>query len=518
MENRNMSFTIIMRCAALATTAFATACSTTMKTAMSTAVPATSPMVSSDSAAIDSTVRSIFALDISPGIGVVVVRDTSIIYVAGLGYADREAQRPFVPTTEFYIASTTKSFTGLAAAILDGEGRFQLDAPLSRYLPGLKLHTPLQSDSISILSLLTHTHGISGDGPVTTRLAYTGEYSGDAQLIALLASHKPSEHGRAYQYGNIGYNVATLAMDAATGKSWRTVLDQRIFQPLGMHNTSTYISAFPTDSYAMPYTFAPAQRGFERVRFGKFDDNMQSAGGIVTTPVDMGRWLVANINNGRVDGQQVIPAAAFRKAHRNYLDLDIHSHGEHQIGYALGWRVADAGRDTMLVHGGGFTGFATYMSFIPERRIGVAVMANNSEIGNVAVSVIADAIYKTIASGHSIEADSLATLSALFADGKRHYAEEIARRASRPQNLPLPLTAYAGSYVNADWGTLIVAVINGKLVARMGRAESAVEVYDATRGLMRFSLFGSGTVVTPQVEDGRVMALEMDGVKYVRAP
>lgn len=512
MENWNSQFTNIMRCVVLAAAISASACGA----AMSTAKSAATPRLSSDSAAIDSTVRDIFALDVSPGIGVVVVRDTSVIYVAGLGYADVEARRPFTPTTEFYIASTTKSFTGLAAAILDGEGRFQLRAPLSKYLPMLALHAPLRADSINILSLLTHTHGISGDGPVTTRLAFTGEYSGDAQLIALLASHEPAATGHAYQYGNIGYNVATLAMDAATGESWRTVLDQRIFRPLGMHNTSTYISAFSTDRYAMPYTLT--RHGFERTRFGKFDENMQSAGGIVTTPVDMGRWLIANISNGRIDGHQAISAEAFEKAHHNYLDLDIHAHGEHQIGYALGWRVVDTGRDTMLVHGGGFTGFATYMSFIPRQRIGVAVMANNSEIGNVAVSVIADAIYNTIASGRPIEPDSLAALRASVTNAKTLYNAELARRAARPQALPLPLDAYVGTYANLDWGTLTLSVINGKLAARMGRAESAIETFDASRNLLRGELFGSGEVITPQVEDGRVVALEMSGATYSRVP
>lgn len=508
----NMSFTNTMRYVALVTATFAGAC----RAAMNPANSAATPMVTSDSAAIDSTVRSIFALDVSPGIGVVVVRDTSIIYAAGLGYADVETRRAFTPTTEFYIASTTKSFTGLAAAILDGEGRFQLHAPLSTYLPKLALHAPLRADSISILSLLTHTHGISGDGPVTTRLAFTGEYSGDAQLIALLASHKPAARGRAYQYGNIGYNVATLAMDAATGRSWRAVLDQRIFRPLGMHNTSTYISAFPTNRYAMPYTLT--RHGFERARFGKFDENMQSAGGIVTTPADMGRWLAANISNGWIDGHHAIPAEAFEKAHHNYLDLDIRAQGEHQVGYALGWRVVDTGRDTMLVHGGGFAGFATYMSFIPQQRIGVAVMANNSEIGSVAVSIIADAIYRTIGSGHSIEPDSLEALRAAVANAKTRYDAELARRAARPQDLPLPLDAYAGSYTNPDWGTLTLSVINGKLVVRMGRAESVVEAFDASRNLLRVELFGNGEVVTPQVEDGRVVTLELSGAKYSRVP
>lgn len=342
MVNWNVSFTRSARCALFAATTFISACGA----AMINTTPAAKLEVASGSAAIDTTVRSIMAIDVSPGIAVVAVRGTSIIYAQGVGYADLETRSPFTNTTELYIASTTKSFTGLAAAILDGEGRLLLNEPVTKYLPALTLHAPLRADSISMLSLLTHTHGISGDGPVTTRLAYTGDYSGDSELVALFASHKPATRGHTYQYSNIGYNIAALAMDAAADKSWRTVLDQRIFKPLGMHNTSTYISAFPRDRYAMPYAWT--RNGFERIRFGKFDNNMQSAGGIVTTPADMGRWLIANINNGWIDEHQAIRDDAFKKAHRNYVKLDLHSHGEHQIGYTLGWRVAEARRVVSL--------------------------------------------------------------------------------------------------------------------------------------------------------------------------
>jgi CubicO group peptidase (beta-lactamase class C family) len=90
--------------------------------------PASSPLA----AAIDTVVTRFAALDLAPGLGVVVVRDTQIIYLRGTGYADREKRVPFTGETEFYIASTTKSFTGLAAEILAERGVWDLDAPLSR--------------------------------------------------------------------------------------------------------------------------------------------------------------------------------------------------------------------------------------------------------------------------------------------------------------------------------------------------------------------------------------------------
>ena len=88
---------------------------------------------------IDTVLARFAAVNGSPGLGVVVVRDTQIVYLKGAGYADAERRIPFDGNTEFYIASTTKAFTGLAAAILAQRGVWNLDAPVSRYLPELRL-------------------------------------------------------------------------------------------------------------------------------------------------------------------------------------------------------------------------------------------------------------------------------------------------------------------------------------------------------------------------------------------
>src|SRR5690242_10678830 len=92
---------------------------------------------------LDSVMNALMAMDLSPGAGIVVVRDTQVVYMKGFGFADVAAKRAFTPETEFYIASTTKSFTGLAASILDKKGTFKLDAPLHQYLPALNLKAPM---------------------------------------------------------------------------------------------------------------------------------------------------------------------------------------------------------------------------------------------------------------------------------------------------------------------------------------------------------------------------------------
>lgn len=465
-------------------------------------------------AVIDSAIARIFGLGLAPGLGVVVVRDTQILYMKGYGFADVEARRPFTPQTVFYVASTTKAFTGLAAAILDRQGRFLLDAPLSKYLPEARLRPPLDPDSITIRSLLIHTHGI-GEGPVPMRLAYTGEYRGNDQLIALLAEHQPLPT-RAYRYSNLGYNAATLAMDRVTGESWKETLDRLIFKPLGMRNTGARVSPFPASRLAMPYRSTPD--GFERIPYGKVDANMQSAGGLVTTLEDEARWLEAQLNQGRVDGSQVLPAAAIREAQTIQTRVEQNARGVEMMGYSLGWNVGRYKGDTLFVHGGGFPGFATHVSFMPQRRLAIVTMANSGDLGGALVELVAQRIYDVLAGAPPVSGDSLAALRALAERQRGGIKADRDRRAARSQVTALPLAAYAGKYESPVMGSLELSLnSDGKLEARSGAAWSAVEVYDGNRHQLRVELFGSGSVLTMEVEGDRVVAAALSGVRYQRA-
>jgi CubicO group peptidase (beta-lactamase class C family) len=412
----------------------------------------------------------------------------------------------------FYVASTTKSFTGLAAAMLDLEGKFHLDAPLSRYLSEARLKPPRRADSITIRQLLSHSHGIAG-GPVEIRLAYTGEYQGNQQLVALLAEHNPLPD-QSYRYSNLGYNVAAMAMEQVTGESWKETLQRLIFTPLGMKSTSAFVSRFPAERLAMPYGSTPA--GFARIRYGKTDANMQSAGGLVTTLEDYARWLEAHLNDGRVDGKQVLPAAAVREAHRPQARYARNVRGLAMVGYGLGWNIGLLnGQDTLFTHGGGFAGFSTSMSFVPAHRVGIVVMANTSGLGGALTDLAAQAVYGIVTGGAPLTADSLAALRGIVVRERENINADRARRAARPQTTPLPFAAYAGRYENPLLGTLVLTLNpEGKLEARAGVAWSAVEVYDGTKHQLRVELFGSGSVLTMEVEGERVVAATMSGQTF----
>jgi CubicO group peptidase (beta-lactamase class C family) len=468
-------------------------------------------------AALDPIVAELFSLELAPGMAVVAVQGDEIVYAQGFGFADVEGQRPVTPETMFYIASTTKSFTAFAAALLADRGELDLDAPLSRYVPGLELRPPLSSDGITLRELLTHTHGIASGGPVSFRLAYTGEHTPDL-LLGLLADHEPAESGKAFRYGNIGYNVAGLAMDAALEVGWKELLQREVFEPLEMENTSAYMSKVDPGQLALPYRADP--EGFSERYYAKDDANMHSAGGHVTTVLDLARYLEAHLNEGRVDGRQLFPASAVAETHRLNAEQDRNFQSIHRYGWGLGWDLGTWEGDTLIHRFGGFAGFHSHLSFMPARDIGVAVLVNANGSGTFLAMLVARYIYDRLLEKPGLDEKYRATIAEARETAgqiRDRIRQDRERRAARPQTLPHPLEAYAGTYENRELGRMIWRVVDGALEVQMGVARSSVEVYNGEENQLRVELVGGGQVIGFSISGERADSLNYLGRVFVRS-
>jgi hypothetical protein len=125
-------------------------------------------------------------------------------------------------------------------------------------------------------------------------------------------------------------------------------------------------------------------------------------------------------------------------------------------------------------------------------------------------------IYRVLLGEGTISADSMALVRQQIDRARANVLADLNRRAPRPQNLPFPLEAYAGTYDNPVIGRLELSLVNGKLEARMGAAWSRVEVYDNTKNQLRVELFGNGEVVNVEMKDGKAETLTISGTKFTR--
>jgi CubicO group peptidase (beta-lactamase class C family) len=302
--------------------------------------------------------------------------------------------------------------------------------------------------------------------------------------VTMLSHSTPIEPG--FHYDNLGYVVASLALERITGKPWQVVLRDLVFAPLGMNHTTAYMSVAQQGPMATPY-IRGRDGAMEAAPLQKNDRMMHAAGGIVTTPEDLARWLNANILRRGGD----IPAAAFEEAQKMQTPVVIARGDFKSSGYGFGWYQAGFNGERALFHMGGFPGWQSSFSFLPDRKIGVGVMTNASGLSLAAVQAVTSyADDRLLGKAHDTEAARTKLIrfrAAMLADE--------AKRAARPWMLHHPPGDYTGSYTNPGFGTLVIEKQGDHLVACLGNLRAVLEPFKEPESARVELVPGSGEVL-----------------------
>ncbi len=399
------------------------------------------------------------------GFAVAVVKDGTVLALDGFGVRDA-AGNPATPDTCYYIASATKPCTAMGACILAGDGKLDLDAPLRSYLPQLELPDPQLTETITMRDLLCHRHGLNSE-PIVHRDAFTGQITDEIYFRLL----RQAEIAHEVRYSNVHFTLAGRVIEVVSGMKWQVFLDQRLFEPAGMMHTT----AFASEMFAAADHAEPLLRidgAWQRSRLVKTDRTMHAAGGMGTTARDAARWLILNLNGGEIDGRRLLT----KDMAREYYTMQSwrpKPEGRIRIeeGYALGWQVGkyrDASRPYYF-HGGGYVGTASYFCFLPDERIGVAVLSNSRGGADMHTIVSIDILDRLL--GIKDQRDLLPVYEE---SSKKRRSEAPApprglNPARAPGGLSRPAETYPGTYSDPAFGELEVFVdAQGELAARFG--------------------------------------------------
>jgi len=453
-----------------------------------------------------------------PGIAIAVYSPEGV-YVRGLGVTDAATGEPVTPDTAFYIASTTKAFTALALNVLDHRGEIDLDRTLADLAPDAEFPAVVRPDQVTIQRLLTHTSGIE-NGPIAFRSAYTGEHTPEL-MWRLLGSSKvnPRAPLGTFEYTNTGYNLLTVITDRKIGVRWQDLLQREIFTPAGMTRTTAYMSKAQRERWSIAKPHASLTPGpSERLGVEKTDGMMQSAGGLVASASDAARWLELLVNDGRVRGRQIIPPEVVRETRDRLAKVGAVRGAFTREDYGLGWYIGRYRDDLVLSHGGGFAGFASFISYMPERRLGVAVFVNDSGAGSAMPEAITQYAYDRLL-GRPEATDTAAAAAGLksaFEARIAAIAVDRSNRAKRVWTLSRPRAAYAGTYDSPLLGTLVVSLDGDALSARLGPLHAVAEPFTQPDSI-RVAFAGTGMVIGFEVSaDGQATAANFSGARFQR--
>lgn len=461
---------------------------------------------------IDEFVKKIMAeTKVVPGIGIAVISNGEPLLIQGYGFADRDLNISAKSNTPFYIASITKSFIGLLAAKMEEEGKIDLEAPLTSYKPFSEFEDKKLFQQFNLRQLLNHTHRLENK-LLTHREAGTGQKS--FEILKMLLEEKTTlrEEGDDYEYSNLGYNIFGIMLKAEFGLDWRDELDRRIFEPVGMSRTSGYVSESVNNGWHMAWPHvANLSREASRSDLMKNDDMMQSAGGLICSPEDAGKWIQFFLAKGKLDKQRLFSKSLIEKSLKASVSFENEGRVFKNIGYGLGWNTAMLADQTINYHNGGFTGFFSHISVMMEHNLGVAVFANESYFGdNVSELIAAFAYDVMLGKVNDINAydDRIEELNDFITAVHEKYNSHLEELADRKWLLELSKEEYAGVYFDKYGGEILVVYDkkNDLFKVSYGQLRAVATPYKK-ENIMRVDFTGQGLPFIFKIEDGAVTEL-----------
>jgi CubicO group peptidase (beta-lactamase class C family) len=468
---------------------------------------------------VDSVSSQAAADGLAPALGVAVTMDGKTIYARSFGMTDVTAGIRADDRTLWYLASTSKSFTGFGVALLADRGLLRLDGPITTLLPKVRWNPEVHADSLTLAHFLSHTHRID-DNAVVMSAAFTGAIP-EARWpdLIVLAGRRPTND---LVYSNFGYNVAAMVIDAVRPEGWKKFLERNVYLPAGMRDTYTRVSGIDSKRVAKPHRLF-ADGKYVTTPFFKTDRTMNSAGGHLATLRDLARWTIVQMDSGVIDGRRVFPARAVEISHsliaKQTRDQAKRFAFFDREGWGSGWDIGSYEGERMVSRFGSYDATRSHVSFLPARRIGVVVMSSGGP--SVLTDIIAAFAYDLEAGRADARDRAGARLDTLRAQRARALPgvarQDSIRAARQMQPLRHPIENFAGSYEAAGFGRIVFSVSGGRLQYRWGDIYGPAEIFDASKDQMRIEIAGSGNVASfAFAETGPAKSLELQGTRFWR--
>ena len=318
-----------------------------------------------------------------PGLSIVVVKGDEVLMSKGLGWTDMEKRIAVTETTVFPIGSSSKPLTATLVSMLVSDGTLDWDDPVTKYLPyfHLKIKSSTPEDQVTLRDLLSHRTGFFhmeliqkainwGQDPDWDLKSDPIRTSRQALLKAAAAFEAKDFFRTKNNYSNISMVAAAEASGKAADLEWDALMKKRVFEPLGMTNTTTSITQIK-DSPNLA-------KGYLKVKDDCLPaillnmDVVSPAGGINSCARDMANFLRLLLNGGVYKGKRLIDRAEIEEMWKTQIEGALIPGSS----YGLGWFIRSWNGHPVVEHAGNSLGYTANIALIPELSIGYVMMSN----------------------------------------------------------------------------------------------------------------------------------------------
>ena len=391
-----------------------------------------------------------------PGLAVAVVQNGEVAFVRPYGLRDVEVGSKVTTDTQFQLMSVSKSFAATSLALLVDERRMDWKKPVREYIPEFRLHDVFASDRVTVRDLLCHHSGL----PRHDWIWLPGDLS-PAQMLAAMRYLEPSDDIRStFQYSNLGYLVASMVAERVSGQSWAE-FTRALTDKLYMDVTFTVEELTAAADAAVPY----AMKGDIRRRSKLWPVSVAAAGGMSTSIASFANWLRFHLGKGEFEGQRLLSPGLIQELQKPRVHVGAPEFAEYSDEhYGLGFRSHKYRGERVVWHGGGFTGTNTLMMMLPDRGVGVAVLANLGMSPLFAPHILANYVFDRVCGKEP------APWLDRFRERRRKLVaqQDVDRQAEQASRRPATepgrdLADYAGDYEHPGYGRITITHADGKL-------------------------------------------------------
>jgi CubicO group peptidase (beta-lactamase class C family) len=313
-----------------------------------------------------------------PGVVVILVDDQDIIWEETYGLANLEEDQPAESDTVYRLWSVAKAFTAIETMRLVEDGLVDLDTPITEYIPGFAIPSRFpNSEPITIRSILTHRSGLPRNG--CHRVDFSPNILADL-VTSLEDCNQVYPVGYHYKYSNIGFDLLGYLVEEIRGRPFPDYLRDELLLPIGMANSAFLRSYLPT-----PLEVAPGYEFYEGEYYPYEQGDITSvpSGNLYSTIEDMEKFVKFIFRDGEADGEQLIDPTTLKAM---FVEQATSMRDPEPMG--LGWKTTRVlGSELLVWHDGGASdGTGSLVAFLPERKLGIVLIANGTTFdGSVSV-------------------------------------------------------------------------------------------------------------------------------------
>ena len=415
---------------------------------------------------IDSLANKDLTLFHVPGIAIGIVKDGKLLYSKGFGLRSLRTQKAVDSETLFGIASNTKAFTAAALGLLVDEKKINWDDKVTKYIPEFRLFDPLATQEMTVRDLLCHRSGLatgSGDlmhDPDSTDFTIN-------EIIHNLRYLKPAYSFRSkFAYDNNLYLVAGEVIARVSRMPWEDFVKQRILGPLGMDSSAASYYGCKKNGNIIDAHKMINDSVKVVVRYTSTKDD--AAGGIYSNVIDMGKWLLMLLNNGRYGknlDKQLLSEQTVRELLSPQTIISVGKSGSyntHFKAYGLGWFLLDVNCYKLVLHTGEDVGMVSEVSMIPEMKLGIIVLTNSESNATDAITYQIMDSYLNV-NGVDRSSEAFVRLSS-SEELVKHVKDSINKELSQEQlTFHANAKQFVGLYHDKWFGNIMISIRDGKL-------------------------------------------------------